>query len=109
MRRALTISPGLLTIPATSGVAAAAPWRWRLTGTTTLPLTSFRGVAHGTGGSWLFDGIELGCESERLDVFDGSGGVLHWLIEPITTNGRTPTYSPGKSTLLHFVPAGNRH
>jgi hypothetical protein len=45
-------------------------------------------------------------ESEGLDVFDGLGGVLHWIVAPYNTEN-LPSEGPFyTSTLLHFVPNG---
>jgi hypothetical protein len=45
---------------------------------------------------------EIRGESEGLDVFDGLGGILHWQVEPLSSQ---PTYGFGFGALLHFVPA----
>jgi hypothetical protein len=47
------------------------------------------------------------AESEGLDVLDARGGVLHWLLSPFPPNGADPTYGPGHSELLTFVPAAD--
>jgi hypothetical protein len=45
-------------------------------------------------------------ESEGLDVFDGLGGVLHWIVAPYNTEN-VPSEGPFyTSTVLHFVPNG---
>jgi hypothetical protein len=45
-------------------------------------------------------------ESEGLDVFDGLGGVLHWIIAPYNTEN-LPSEGPFYTgTVLHFVPNG---
>lgn len=46
-------------------------------------------------------------ESEGLDAFVGRGGVLHWLVAPLTFTGRLPTYGPGGNALLTFAPDGD--
>ncbi len=46
-------------------------------------------------------------ESEGLDVFTGRGGVLHWLVTPLTLSTRAPTFGTGANALLSFVPAGD--
>jgi hypothetical protein len=43
-------------------------------------------------------------ESEGLDVFEGLGGALHWLIQR-NVNG-LPPYLYANGLLLHFVPRG---
>jgi hypothetical protein len=43
-------------------------------------------------------------ESEGLDVFNGLGGRLHWLVTPFRTSGRPPTFGIGHSALMHFLP-----
>lgn len=40
-------------------------------------------------------------ESEGLDTFSASGGILHWLIQPLVESGK-PTYGAGHATLVHF-------
>jgi hypothetical protein len=47
----------------------------------------------------------VAAESEGLDVLDARGGVLHWLLSPFAPGGAKPTYGPGHSELLTFVPA----
>jgi hypothetical protein len=47
----------------------------------------------------------VAAESEGLDVLDARGGVLHWLLSPVAPGGAKPTYGPGHSELLTFVPA----
>jgi hypothetical protein len=47
------------------------------------------------------------AESEGLDVLDARGGVLHWLLSPFAPGGAKPTYGPGHSELLTFVPAAD--
>jgi len=47
----------------------------------------------------------VAAESEGLDVLDARGGVLHWLLTPFPPGGGNPTYGPGHSELLTFVPA----
>jgi hypothetical protein len=42
-------------------------------------------------------------ESEGLATLDLRGGVLHWLVEPISATG-PPTYPAAKSSLLSFFP-----
>ena len=49
----------------------------------------------------------VAAESEGLDVLDARGGVLHWLLSPFAPGGRQPTYGPGHSELLTFVPAAD--
>jgi hypothetical protein len=45
-------------------------------------------------------------ESEGLDVFDGLGGVLHWIVAPYNTEN-LPSEGPFyTSTVLHFAPRG---
>ena len=46
-------------------------------------------------------------ESEGLDVFEGLGGTLHWLIQPYNEES-VPTYGAANGTLLHFVPRGQK-
>jgi hypothetical protein len=46
-------------------------------------------------------------ESEGLDVFEGLGGTLHWLIQPYNEQN-VPTYGVANGTLLHFVPRGQK-
>ena len=43
-------------------------------------------------------------ESEGLVTARIKGGTLHWLIQPFNPEGRTPTYSPDKATLVSFRP-----
>jgi len=43
-------------------------------------------------------------ESEGLATVDALGGVLHWQIQPYSTEG-PPTHGVANGTLLHFVPA----
>ncbi len=45
-------------------------------------------------------------EPEGLGVFDGRGGMLHWVVAPLTVAGVKPTYRAGANALLSFVPAG---
>jgi hypothetical protein len=49
----------------------------------------------------------VAAESEGLDVLDARGGVLHWLLSPFAPGGAKPTYGPGHSELLTFVPAAD--
>ncbi|HEX6620927.1 MAG TPA: hypothetical protein VF024_14765 [Solirubrobacteraceae bacterium] len=49
----------------------------------------------------------VAAESEGLDVLDARGGVLHWLLSPFAPGGADPTYGPGHSELLSFVPAAD--
>lgn len=49
----------------------------------------------------------VAAESEGLDVLDARGGVLHWLLTPFPPSGAHPTYGPGHSELLTFVPAAD--
>lgn len=44
-------------------------------------------------------------EPEGIDLFDGRGGLLHWLISPNGDNGPA-TYGAAHSELVSFVPAG---
>jgi hypothetical protein len=46
-------------------------------------------------------------ESEGLATLDLRGGILHWLVEPISQTG-PPTYPALKSTLLSFFPRSPR-
>jgi len=41
-------------------------------------------------------------ESEGLDTFRGLGGTFHWMVMPIPQAGGSPTFEPGKGTLLHY-------
>jgi hypothetical protein len=41
-------------------------------------------------------------ESEGLDTFRGLGGTLHWMVMPVPQAGGSPTFAPGKGTLLHY-------
>jgi hypothetical protein len=41
-------------------------------------------------------------ESEGLVTARIKGGTLHWLIQPFNPEGRPPTYSPDKATLVSF-------
>jgi hypothetical protein len=44
-------------------------------------------------------------ESEGLDIVKALGGTLHWLITPLGTGGKPPTYGDfGHSALVHFDP-----
>ena len=43
-------------------------------------------------------------ESEGLDVFEGLGGALHWLIQ--RNVGGLPPYLYANGLLIHFVPRG---
>ncbi len=51
---------------------------------------------------------EVVGESEGLATARVLGGVLHWIITPVTTTGRPPTYGSGHNTLLSFVPRAKR-
>lgn len=44
-------------------------------------------------------------ESEGLDVNGALGGVLHWQVMPVPSSAQRPTYTPGRGSLLSFVPA----
>src|SRR3954452_3083056 len=44
----------------------------------------------------------VSAEPEGLDVLDMRGGLLHWLLSPVVPK---PTYGPGHSELLTFLPA----
>ena len=46
-------------------------------------------------------------EAEGLDAFRALGGVLHWLVAPMTTSGRAPTYPGEGNVVLSFAPAGD--
>ena len=48
---------------------------------------------------------EIVGESEGIDVFEGLGGTLHWLIQPYNTEN-VPTYGVANGTILHFARAG---
>jgi hypothetical protein len=41
-------------------------------------------------------------ESEGLDTFRGQGGTFHWMVMPIPQAGGSPTFEPGKGTLLNY-------
>ncbi|UGS34801.1 hypothetical protein DSM104329_01183 [Capillimicrobium parvum] len=43
-------------------------------------------------------------ESEGLGVVDALGGWLHWMIQPLDPQGRTPTFGTGHGELVSFVP-----
>ena len=49
----------------------------------------------------------VAAESEGLDIVDARGGILHWLLTPFPPGGAKPTYGPGHSELLTFVPAAD--
>ena len=49
----------------------------------------------------------MAAESEGLDVLDARDGLLHWLLTPFPPGGGKPTYGPGHSELLTFVPAAD--
>ena len=48
---------------------------------------------------------EIVGESEGIDVFEGLGGTLHWLIQPYNTEN-VPTYGVANGTILHYARAG---
>jgi hypothetical protein len=43
-------------------------------------------------------------ESEGLDTIDALGGLLHWQVQPLDPQGRTPTFGTGRGTIVSFVP-----
>jgi hypothetical protein len=47
-------------------------------------------------------------ESEGLVVADTLGGTLHWIVTPLDTAGRPPTYAPPGNVLLHFLARAPR-
>jgi hypothetical protein len=47
-------------------------------------------------------------ESEGLDIARIRGGLLHWIVTPSLTSGRSPTYGVGHSALMHFRPRHRR-
>jgi hypothetical protein len=49
--------------------------------------------------------LRVAGESEGLDVLDDGRGLVHWLVTPFDPRGRPPTFGPGHSELLSFVPA----
>jgi hypothetical protein len=47
-------------------------------------------------------------ESEGLDVVRARGGLLHWLVTPMRTGQRRPTFGRGHSALMSFAPTRKR-
>jgi len=49
--------------------------------------------------------LPVNGESEGVDVVPNGSGLLHYLITPFDPFGRPPTYGPGRSAIVSFVPA----